>query len=90
MRVVPGLTWLLGCQLAGEVLAHATGAPVPGAVLGMVVLLVVLLVVVLVVAFASGISVIFFAFYWVVSVLFRSLGCFSFCTRCGRWWHQKS
>ena len=44
MRVVPGLTWLLGCQLAGEVLAHATGAPVPGAVLGMVVLLVVLLV----------------------------------------------
>ena len=44
MRVVPGLTWLLGCQLVGEVLAHATGAPVPGAVLGMVVLLVVLLV----------------------------------------------
>ena len=40
MRVVPGLTWLLGCQLVGEVLAHATGAPVPGAVLGMVVLLV--------------------------------------------------
>nr|WP_246289883.1 CidA/LrgA family protein [Nocardioides marinus] len=34
----------MGCQLAGEVLAHATGAPVPGAVLGMVVLLVVLLV----------------------------------------------
>lgn len=44
MRVVHGLTWLLGCQLVGETLAHVTGAPVPGAVLGMVVLLAVLLV----------------------------------------------
>lgn len=44
MRVVHGLTWLLGCQLAGETLAHVTGAPIPGAVLGMVVLLAVLLV----------------------------------------------
>lgn len=37
------LTILLCCQLAGEVLAFATGLPVPGAVLGLV-LLVVLLV----------------------------------------------
>ncbi len=44
MRVVHGLTWLLGFQLAGETLAHVTGAPIPGAVLGMVVLLAVLLV----------------------------------------------
>ncbi len=43
MRVVHGLTWLLGCQLVGETLAHVSGAPVPGAVLGMVVLLTVLL-----------------------------------------------
>lgn len=44
MRVVHGLTWLLGCQLVGGTLAHVTGAPIPGAVLGMVVLLAVLLV----------------------------------------------
>ena len=44
MRVVSGLTWLLGCQLVGEVVAHVTGAPVPGPVIGMVVLLVALLV----------------------------------------------
>lgn len=37
------LTILLCCQLAGEVLAFATGLPVPGAVLGLV-LLVLLLV----------------------------------------------
>lgn len=44
MRVVPGLTWLLGCQLVGEAVAHLTGAPVPGPVIGMGVLLLVLLV----------------------------------------------
>lgn len=44
MRVVSGLTWLLACQLVGEVVAHATDAPVPGPVIGMVVLLVALLV----------------------------------------------
>ncbi len=38
------LTILLCCQLLGEVIAFATGLPVPGAVLGLV-LLVVLLVV---------------------------------------------
>ena len=40
--MVAGLTWLLGCQLVGEVLVRATGAPVPGPVVGMVVLLAVL------------------------------------------------
>lgn len=44
MRIVSGLIWLLGCQLAGEVVAHATGAPVPGPVIGMALLLLVLVV----------------------------------------------
>lgn len=44
MRIVSGLTWLLACQLVGEVVAHATGAPIPGPVIGMVVLLVALVV----------------------------------------------
>lgn len=44
MRIVSGLTWLLGCQLVGEVVAHLTGAPVPGPVIGMAVLLLVLVV----------------------------------------------
>ena len=39
-----GLTWLLGCQLAGEVMVDLTGAPVPGPVVGMVLLLAVLVV----------------------------------------------
>lgn len=43
MRVVSGFTWLLACQLVGEVVAHVTSAPVPGPVIGMVVLLVLLL-----------------------------------------------
>lgn len=42
MRVVSGLTWLLCCQLVGEVVAHVTGAPVPAPVMGMAVLLLVL------------------------------------------------
>lgn len=42
--VVTGLTWLLGCQLVGEVVVHALDVPVPGPVVGLVVLLVVLLV----------------------------------------------
>lgn len=40
--MIAGLTWLLGCQLVGEALVRATGAPVPGPVVGMVVLLAVL------------------------------------------------
>ena len=44
MRIVSGLTWLLCCQLVGEVVAHVTGAPVPGPVIGMAVLLLVLVV----------------------------------------------
>lgn len=36
--MIAGLTWLLGCQLVGEVLVRATGAPVPGPVVGMVLL----------------------------------------------------
>ena len=40
--MIAGLTWLLCCQLVGEVLVRATDAPVPGPVVGMVVLLVVL------------------------------------------------
>ncbi|WP_435746685.1 CidA/LrgA family protein [Nocardioides sp. SYSU DS0663] len=37
--MVVGLTWLVVCQLVGEVLVRLTGAPVPGPVAGMVVLL---------------------------------------------------
>ena len=40
--MITGLTWLLGCQLVGEVLVRATDAPVPGPVVGMVVLFAVL------------------------------------------------
>ncbi len=36
--MITGLTWLLACQLLGEVLVRVTGLPVPGPVLGMVVL----------------------------------------------------
>lgn len=31
-----GLMWLLGCQLAGEVVVRSSGLPVPGPVVGMV------------------------------------------------------
>jgi holin-like protein len=40
--VLTGLTWLLVCQLIGEVLVRLTDAPVPGPVVGMVVLFVAL------------------------------------------------
>lgn len=40
--MITGLTWLLGCQLVGEVLVRATDAPVPGPVVGMVLLFVLL------------------------------------------------
>lgn len=42
MDVISGLTWLIGCQLVGEVIRHVTGAPIPGPVIGMVVLFVAL------------------------------------------------
>ncbi|WP_307816515.1 CidA/LrgA family protein [Nocardioides limicola] len=37
--LISGLTWLLVCQLAGELVVRLLGLPVPGAVLGMVILL---------------------------------------------------
>jgi holin-like protein len=37
--MLESLTLLLCCQLAGELLARATGLPVPGPVLGMLILL---------------------------------------------------
>jgi holin-like protein len=40
--VITGLTWLLACQLAGEVLVRLTDAPVPGPIVGMVLLFVLL------------------------------------------------
>ncbi|WP_372623089.1 CidA/LrgA family protein [Falsiroseomonas sp.] len=41
--MIPAITALLTCQLAGEVLARALGLPVPGPVIGMVLLFVLLL-----------------------------------------------
>jgi holin-like protein len=38
--VLPFLTLLLACQLAGEVFARVTGLPVPGPILGLVLLFV--------------------------------------------------
>lgn len=40
--VIAGLTWLLGCQVVGELVVRLTGLPVPGPVVGMVLLFVVL------------------------------------------------
>jgi len=40
--VLAGLTWLLACQLLGELVARLTHAPVPGPVIGMVLLFVAL------------------------------------------------
>jgi putative effector of murein hydrolase LrgA (UPF0299 family) len=40
--VLPGLTWLLACQSAGEVLARLTHVGLPGPVLGMLILLLLL------------------------------------------------
>ena len=42
MPVIIGLTWLLLCQLIGEVIVRLTGAPIPGPVVGLVLLFVVL------------------------------------------------
>lgn len=41
--MIPAITALLVCQLAGEVLSRALGLPVPGPVVGMVLLFVALL-----------------------------------------------
>lgn len=41
--MIPAITALLACQLAGEVLARALHLPVPGPVIGMVLLFAVLL-----------------------------------------------
>lgn len=41
--MIPAITALLSCQLAGEVLARSLTLPVPGPVIGMVLLFVVLL-----------------------------------------------
>ena len=37
--MIHALLGLLGCQLAGEILSHLTGLPVPGPVLGLVLML---------------------------------------------------
>lgn len=37
--MIHALLSLLGCQLAGEILSHLTGLPVPGPVLGLVLML---------------------------------------------------
>jgi len=39
MNILPGFTWLLLCQAAGELLVRATGWPLPGPVLGMLLLI---------------------------------------------------
>ncbi|TPG58091.1 CidA/LrgA family protein [Roseomonas nepalensis] len=41
--MIPGAALILLCQLAGEAVAHATGLPLPGPVLGMILLLALLL-----------------------------------------------
>jgi putative effector of murein hydrolase LrgA (UPF0299 family) len=41
--MIPGVALILLCQLAGEALAHGTGWPLPGPVLGMILLLALLL-----------------------------------------------
>jgi putative effector of murein hydrolase LrgA (UPF0299 family) len=38
MSLIKGLVLLLACQLAGEVVSHGLGLPVPGPVLGLVLL----------------------------------------------------
>lgn len=40
--MITGLTWLLACQLVGEVLVRGLDLPVPGPVIGMLLLFVVL------------------------------------------------
>lgn len=36
--MLAGLTWLLGCQVAGELVVRLTGLPLPGPVVGMALL----------------------------------------------------
>lgn len=36
--MITGLLWLLGCQVAGEVVVRVAGLPLPGPVVGMVLL----------------------------------------------------
>lgn len=36
--MVTGLLWVLGCQVAGELMVRALGLPIPGPVVGMVLL----------------------------------------------------
>ena len=36
--MITGLLWVLGCQVAGELMVHALGLPIPGPVVGMVLL----------------------------------------------------
>lgn len=40
--LVPALVLILGCQLTGEVIARASGLPLPGPVLGMILLVIAL------------------------------------------------
>lgn len=40
--MITGLTWLLACQLAGEVVVRLLDVPVPGPVVGMLILFVLL------------------------------------------------
>ena len=40
--MITGLTWLLGCQLLGEVVVRLADLPVPGPVVGMLILFVLL------------------------------------------------
>ncbi|MBN8411143.1 CidA/LrgA family protein [Halomonas denitrificans] len=40
MPLILGMSLLLGCQFAGELLARLLGLPIPGPVIGMVILLV--------------------------------------------------
>lgn len=40
--MINGILWVLGCQLAGEVLVRSLGVPIPGPVVGMVLLFAVL------------------------------------------------
>lgn len=40
--MITGLTWLLACQLVGEMLVRLTDVPVPGPVVGMLLLFVIL------------------------------------------------
>ena len=37
--MIQGITWLLVCQVLGEVVVRLTGLPIPGAVVGMLLLL---------------------------------------------------